>query len=100
MTTFRRGLRQWLRDDLEKMVGFGGAARLIRREPRLLWLFALYLAATFGVTVIGFALVGRLDVFGNWAFVPAFVAAGMFGQKLYQRREAIRRYGYNTPSAH
>ncbi|MFD6162889.1 hypothetical protein ACFWF7_41385 [Nocardia sp. NPDC060256] len=88
MTKRQRGLRQWLRDDLEKMVGFRGAARLIRREPRLLLRFALYLAVTFGVTVIGFALAGRLDAFGNWAFFPALVSGGLFGNLLYERRES------------
>jgi hypothetical protein len=73
------------------MVGLRGAARLIRRDPRLLWRLALYLAITYGLLVIGLALTGRLDAFGEWAAYPALVSGSLFGGRLYERRESIRR---------
>jgi hypothetical protein len=91
VTRHRYGLRQWLRRDLEKMVGLRGAARLIRRDPRMLWRLALYLAITYGVTVIGLALANRLDAFSEWGVYPALVSGSLFGNRLYERRESVRR---------
>jgi hypothetical protein len=99
VTGRRRGLRQWLRDDLKKMVGVRGAVRLIRRDPRVLWWLALYLAVTNGVMVIGLALAGRLDLFSEWYIYPAIVSGSLFGRHLYELRESIRRDGDDDVSS-
>ena len=84
----RRGLRQWLRDDLERVVGLRGSVRLVRREPRVLGRFALYLVVTYGLLVVALALTGHLASLGEWAIYPAVLSGGLFGADLYRSRES------------
>jgi hypothetical protein len=56
----------------------------------VLWWLLLYLAITYGVTVAGLAIAGRLDAFGSWAIYPALLSGGLFGGRLYERRKSLR----------
>jgi hypothetical protein len=80
-----------VRDDLKKVVGLRGAVRLVRREPRVLWQFLLYLVVTYVLLVVALALAGRLASFGEWAIYPAVLSGSLLGADLYRSRESHRQ---------
>ena len=71
-----------------RTLGFRNAASLIRDKPQQLWWLVAYLVAGLVVLVAVLAVVGHLDKFGDYAFIPAIVGAGLFGARL----DAMRRY--------
>jgi hypothetical protein len=64
--------------------------RVLRHRPQLLLRFGVSLVITHGVLVGLLALLGRLDDFGAWGYVPVLLSASVFGSELHEWREVLR----------
>lgn len=85
-------MKQRVARDLYQIRGLGQPLRAISKHPHLLaWLLG-YICFTLAVTASILGFVGRLDLFGEFALVSAFVSASAFAVKLerYRRRDLVR----------
>jgi hypothetical protein len=83
----RRTLAQWLRHDWSGVLGPRRTQQIIRQNPRVLWWLLAYEIGAFAIYAMVLAVAGRLDIFGGWALIPAFLGASTFGAHLERQRK-------------
>lgn len=77
---------QWLKDDLSKTNSPRKIGTTLRAHPIILLKFAIRLVAFLGGLWLILTLLGKGEVFGDWAIFAVFAAASWTGTEIHYTR--------------
>lgn len=84
----RRTPMQWLKDDLSKTNSPRTIGTTLRAHPIILLKCAIRLVALVGGLWLILTLLGKGEVFGDWAIFPALAAASWTGADIHYTSES------------